>query len=201
VAAGATPWCGIVPPALAFALDQLPPLALGVQLMGGESNETKYGGEAFMEFFKVPEALQWEHDLIRQQLARAVGEGGRTGSAAEALVAALRPHVVKEEDFALPALGLLQHLVADRVSPVMRGVIVMTDRLKAQYDQMLADHEVIVAAVDALAEAATREGKPEYVGFTKQLLRHIKTEEQVLYPAAILIGEYLKLKLERVVRS
>jgi hypothetical protein len=154
-----------------------------------------------MEFFKVPEALQWEHDLIRQQLARAVEEGGETGKAAEAVVQALRPHVVKEEDFALPALGLLQHLVAGRVSPVMRGVTVMTDRLKAQYEQMLADHEVIVAAVDRLAEAATLEGKREYIGFAKKLLLHIKTEEQVLYPAAILVGEYLKLKLDQLASS
>ena len=151
-----------------------------------------------MEFFKVPEALQWEHDLIRQQLARALDEGGRTGKAAEAVVQALRPHVAKEEDFGLPALGLLQHLVAGRVSPVMRGVIEMTDTLKAQYEQMLGDHEVIVAAVHDLAEAATQEGKLEYVSFSKKLLLHMKTEEQVLYPAAILIGEYLKLKLDRL---
>jgi len=150
-----------------------------------------------MEFFRVPESLEAEHELIRRELARAVAEGGRTGTAAEALVAVLRPHVVKEEDFALPALGLLQHLVAGRVSPVMRGVIVMTDRLKAQYEHMLADHQGIVTAVDALAAAATEDGKLDYAGFAEKLLRHIKTEEQVLYPAAILIGEYLKLKLDR----
>jgi len=28
------------------------------------------------------------------------------------------------------------------------------------------------------------------------LMLHAKTEEEVLYPAAILVGEYLKLKLE-----
>jgi iron-sulfur cluster repair protein YtfE (RIC family) len=150
-----------------------------------------------MEFFKVPEALQLQHDLMHQQLARAVAEGGGTGKAAEAVVEALRPHVVKEEDFGLPALGLLPHLATGRVSPVMRGVIVMTDRLKVQYEQMLADHEVIVAAVHELAEAATQEGKLEYAGFCKKLLLHMKTEEQVLYPAAILIGEYLKLKLDQ----
>ena len=149
-----------------------------------------------MDFFKVPEALQSQHELLRQQLALAAAEGGRTGKAAEALVEVLRPHVVKEEDFALPALGLLQHLVAGRVSPVMRGVTVMTDRLKAQYEQMLADHELIVAAVRDLADAATQEGKREYAGLSEKLLLHLRTEEQLLYPAAILVGEYLKLKLD-----
>ena len=148
-----------------------------------------------MEFFKVPEPLQREHDLMRHRLDRAVKEGGRTGAAAVAVVEALRPHVAKEEDFGLPALGLLQHLVAGRVSPAMRGVTVMTDRLKVEYEQMLADHEAIAAAIRKLADAARDEGKLEYVGICDQLARHLQTEEQVYYPAAILIGEYLKLKL------
>jgi hypothetical protein len=149
-----------------------------------------------MEFFKVPEALQREHDLMRHRLDRAVKEGGGTGEAAAAVVEVLRPHVAKEEDFGLPALGLLQHLVAGRVSPVMRGVTVMTDRLKTEYQQMLAEHEVIATAIGKLAEAAQAEGKLEYVGICEQLTRYLQTEEQLYYPAAILIGEYLKLKLD-----
>jgi hypothetical protein len=148
-----------------------------------------------MEFFKVPEPLQREHDLMRHRLDRAVKEGGRTGAAAAAVTEALRPHVAKEEDFGLPALGLLQHLAAGKVSPVMRGVTVMTDRLRAEYEQMLADHDAIVSAIGRLAEAAREEGKLEYVGICEQLTGYLQTEEQVYYPAAILIGEYLKLKL------
>ena len=154
-----------------------------------------------MEFFKVPEALAWQHDLIHDRLARAVKEGGKTGEAAKVVVEALRPHVAKEEDFALPALGLLQHLVAGKVSPIMRGVIVMTDRLKAQYEQMLQDHEAITAAIRKLADAVRQEDKHEYVGFPEKLIMHMKSEEQVLYPAAILVGEYLKLKLDELARA
>ena len=148
-----------------------------------------------MEFFAVPEPLRLQHDEMRQELARAVAEGGGTGRAAEAVIEALRPHVAKEEDFGLPALGLLRHLVAGRVAPVMRGVTVMTDRLKVQYEQMLRDHEAIVTAVNDLAEAAKQERKLEYVAFSRKLLLHMQTEEEVLYPAAILVGEYLILKL------
>jgi len=35
----------------------------------------------------------------------------------------------------------------------------------------------------------------EYVEFAENLKLHAKTEEEVMYPAAILVGEYLKLKL------
>ena len=38
-----------------------------------------------MEFFKVPEPLQREHDLMRHRLDRAVEEGGQTGAAAAAV--------------------------------------------------------------------------------------------------------------------
>jgi len=33
------------------------------------------------------------------------------------------------------------------------------------------------------------------------LMLHAQTEEEVLYPAAILVGEYLKVKLEGYLRS
>jgi hypothetical protein len=75
-------------------------------------------------------------------------------------------------------------------------VTVMTDRLKLEYEQMLADHYAIAAAIRRLADAARDEGKLEYVGICDQLTQYLQTEEQVYYPAAILIGEYLKLKLD-----
>jgi hypothetical protein len=154
-----------------------------------------------MEFFKVPEALQLQHEKLRATLTQAIDEGGRIGEAAKAVAAVLRPHVIKEEEFGLPALGLLPHLVAGKISPVMRGVIAMTDRLKAQYQEMLGDHEVIIAAIHKLMESARQENKPEYVLFAHKLILHARTEEQVFYPAAILIGEYLKLKLGTGVQS
>jgi hypothetical protein len=39
------------------------------------------------------------------------------------------------------------------------------------------------------------ESLPDHARFAEKLALHAKTEEDVLYPAAILVGEYLKLKL------
>jgi hypothetical protein len=39
------------------------------------------------------------------------------------------------------------------------------------------------------------EGLTGYAGFARKLILHAQTEEEILYPASILIGEYLKLKL------
>ncbi|MEO7402724.1 MAG: hypothetical protein ABIU95_03545 [Burkholderiales bacterium] len=55
-----------------------------------------------------------------------------------------------------------------------------------------------IGALKHLTVAAKRAKKPEYEAFAKALTLHAQTEELVLYPAAILVGEYLKLKLHFV---
>lgn len=44
--------------------------------------------------------------------------------------------------------------------------------------------------------AAKQAGRVEYEQFADALVGHAQTEEDVLYPAVILVGEYVALKLE-----
>ena len=60
-----------------------------------------------------------------------------------------------------------------------------------------AEHKGIVAALDRLRAAAEAENKPQGAQFARNLAAHDQNEEQITYPAAILVGEYLKLKPER----
>lgn len=77
----------------------------------------------------------------------------------------------------------------------MKEAVAMGDKLKQDFDQMLSEHRQIVGALDKLQKAAREERRPEVVRFTEALKLHAQTEEEVLYPAAILISEYLKMKL------
>jgi hypothetical protein len=77
----------------------------------------------------------------------------------------------------------------------MQAVLRLTDKLKADLDQMLAEHKAIVAALGNLFAAAKTAGKPEYAQFAEALMLHAQTEEEVTYPAAILVGEYVRDKL------
>ncbi len=145
--------------------------------------------------FQIPRALETEHHELHAELAKAMQAGGQTGTAAEGVAKVLHPHFVKEEQFALPPLGLLPALAAGTVTPDMGKVTAMTDKLKADLPEMLAEHRAIVGALQALIAAAKAERKPEYIRFAEELQLHAETEEQVLYPAAILVGEYVKLRL------
>jgi hypothetical protein len=73
----------------------------------------------------------------------------------------------------------------------------MTDKLKADLSHMIEEHNEIVAALNNLIEIAEIENKTELVQFAEKLKLDAKNEEQVLYPTAILIGKYLKLKFNR----
>jgi hemerythrin superfamily protein len=146
--------------------------------------------------FTIPSPLKLEHEELHAELVRATQAGGRVGEAAKGVAKVLHDHFVKEEEFALPPLGLLSSLARGEVDEEMRSAVGMTDRLKAELPKMLEEHKAVVAALKNLIAAAEEEKKLEHARFAEKLMLHAQTEEEVLYPAAILIGELLKLKLK-----
>jgi uncharacterized coiled-coil DUF342 family protein len=149
--------------------------------------------KSIMEF-KIPISLKKEHEELHNMLKQATQLPGKTGEAAKKVAELMHPHFVKEEEYALPPLGLLPLLSSGKLSEEMKQVLPMTDKLKAELPEMLAEHKQIVAALKVLVQHATAEQHPEVAEFAEELMLHAQTEEEVSYPTAILIGEYLKLK-------
>jgi hypothetical protein len=58
------------------------------------------------------------------------------------------------------------------------------------------EHKQIVAALEVLVQHATTEHHPEVAEFAEKLMLHAHTEEEVSYPTAIIIGEFIKLKFK-----
>ncbi len=145
--------------------------------------------------FKIPHAMNVEHEELHKELVKAIESGGKTKAAAIVVAEALHAHFGNEEEYALPPLGLLPALAEGKITPDMAEVFKMTDTLKAEMPHMLEEHKAIVAALQKLIEAAREEGKFGPISFAEKLTLHAQNEEEVSYPTAILIGEYLKLKL------
>ena len=142
----------------------------------------------------IPAALKAEHEKLHADLSAATRLPGQTGQAATRVAAVLHEHFLSEEEFALPPLGLLGPISEGRMTPDMQDVIALTERLRAEMPRMLAEHNAIVEALKELGRAATAERHPEVSRFVDELTAHAQNEEQVLYPAAIVVGEYVKLK-------
>jgi len=143
---------------------------------------------------RVPQALAIEHRELQAQIMAAVKSGGETAKAARALVEAVRPHFVKEEKYALRPLGALAMLAKGKLPPGARFLQAQSEQLREYFPTMLAEHKAILAAGQRLAAAARKEHKLAHVGFAARLQLHLLAEETVLYPAAILIGDYLRLR-------
>jgi Hemerythrin HHE cation binding domain len=143
--------------------------------------------------FAIPQSLKTEHEELHAELRKATKEAGKIGQAAQSVAAILHPHFLKEEEYALPPLGLLYPLAEGRVSTERQAVPGMTNRLKNDLGQMLEEHKAIVARLEGLTDAAKEKRKYSYVSFAENLVLHAQAEEEVLYPAAILVGEYLTL--------
>jgi len=147
---------------------------------------------------KIPESLEEEHKELHDELMRVITQvRGDTGKAAKKVGEIMHPHFVKEEEYAMPPLGLLAPLARGESIQDIDDILQITERLKIELPQMLAEHRAIVDALLKLADVAAREDRMEVSFFAKKLIRHVQTEEEVLYPASILVGEYLKMIVKR----
>ena len=143
---------------------------------------------------RVPESIRAEHEEIHEALVRATKVPGRVGEAARALAAVLHPHFVREEQIALPPLALLAPLARGEVTPAMRAVLPMTDALRAELPRMLEEHGAIRAATLRLGEVAHAERDAAASRLAETLAAHARTEEEVLYPAAALVGDLVRAR-------
>ena len=177
---------------LAAAIALVPPAA------GGAAADSK-AKEAHVKSttIEIPKSIQAEHEEIHSTLVRATKAPGRVGAAAKALAEVLHPHFVREEEIALPPLGLLAPLASGaKITDAQSSeALAMTGSLKQELPRMLEEHKQISAAVEKLRIAAHAEKAVQYERLAEQLALHAKTEEEVLYPAALLIGEALQARM------
>lgn len=140
---------------------------------------------------KTPSSVADEHRKLHETLARAIQEGGQLGVAAKNLEKALSPHFHREEEIATPPLGLLPKLSIGPATSEMRAVIPLTQALERELPQMLEEHRAIRNALRQFRQAAEAVKRTVYVQFSDQLAAHAREEEEILYPAAVLVGRYV----------
>jgi hypothetical protein len=145
---------------------------------------------------KPPPAMAAEHAHLHDQLAAALKAGGKTAEAAGEVEAVLKSHFAHEDAYALPPLGLLEPMAqgTEPTAEQVKAAIAMADNLRASYRQMLDEHRQLTQSLKELEAAANAENKPHAAEFARALTLHAQNEEQVLYPATLMIGEYLKLR-------
>lgn len=143
---------------------------------------------------KIPPSLKHEHGEMRASLEIAGKAIGKSGEAAREVARLLLPHFKKEEEYALPPLDALAVMAGGGLPEQPKAIIDKAERLKQELAEMLREHQAIAKALEELYDTATDAARPELARFAKKLLLHAQMEEQIYYPASLVIGEYLRLK-------
>lgn len=145
----------------------------------------------------VPSSIKKEHEYLLDQIHKITLFQDSAGLAAIKLNDLMQHHFKEEEDFVLPPLGLLSLLASGKLPEQSNDIILLTDQLATQLTHLSLEHQFIKAYMAELKQADSYGSHPEIIEFEKELHKHANTEEEVFFPAAILIGEYLKLKVTK----
>jgi hypothetical protein len=148
----------------------------------------------------IPFSLLEEHAEVRMALQAAVEAGGAIAPAAREVLTLIDLHMAREQQLALAPLRLLPRLASGEMTPDMTAMIAVTDHLRAELPALRKEHVAIRRALEVLWEVAWRENRPEYAFVAQRINRHISIDEEVLFPAAILVGDYLRLAGERAAK-
>ena len=140
----------------------------------------------------MPSAIKDEHDSLLARLHVITLFHDSTGIMAIKLLDLMDHHFSEEENIVFPPLGLLPSLASGEIPEKRDEIIQLTEKLKLQLTHLSVEHQLIKTHMGELEQAATKDNHPEIIALIHDVHKHATIEEEVYFPAAILVGEYLK---------
>ncbi len=144
----------------------------------------------------VPGSIKEEYENLYQSLKNAAIVPGQVGEAAKDAFRLVQPHYEKDQEFALPPLKYLTTIADEKLTGEIEKIHNMSSRLKRQLPQMRLELDGITMALEKLASVALKEDKREYHTMSRNFIRFMESEDQILYPATVLIGDLIKAKAD-----
>ena len=143
----------------------------------------------------IPQSLQIEHKETREQISILAKRKGPIGSIATKVLAVYNRHAAREDEFIFPPLTLLPLLADGKVTPDMAWALPMTDRVKAEQEQIFVEHTEITELLNELIVAAAKAHDNDAKEFAESAAADSLNDLEILVPTVILIGDTLHSKL------
>ncbi len=136
-----------------------------------------------------PTSIERTHQELLGLMVATQHLQGRTGALAAKLARTLQPHLDREDEYALPLLGLLRTLVGGKLSLAeAKRASRLYARMREEYPRMSREHQELAKLIERLKKVSNEEGHPTATRFAEKLEQHAQQEEELLYPAAFLAG-------------
>jgi hypothetical protein len=143
----------------------------------------------------IPQSLQVAHKETLEQLTALTRHKGPVGVAAGKVLVLYKQHAVREEEFIFPPLSLLPYLADGKVTKDMAWALPMTDRVRAESEQIFEEHTRLTDALNNLTVVATKAKDIDAKEFAENAAADSLNDLEVLQPTLMLIGDVLRAKL------
>jgi hypothetical protein len=143
----------------------------------------------------IPQSLQIEHKETLEQITALAKHKGPVGVAAGKVLVLYKKHAAREDEFIFPPLTLLPYLADGKVTPDMAWALPMTDRVKAEQEQIFIEHTEITEALNGLVVAATKAHDNDAKEFAESAAADSLNDLEILVPAVLMVGDTLHSKL------
>jgi hypothetical protein len=143
----------------------------------------------------IPQSLRISQIETTEQLSVLAKKKGPVGAAAGRVLALYTAHVAREREFILPPLTLLPLLADGKVTPDMAWALAMTDRVKAEREEIFNEHTRITEALNRLVVAGAEAHDNYAKEFAESAAADSLNDLEVLEPTLMLIGDILHSKL------
>lgn len=139
---------------------------------------------------KTPIAINHSHSNLCLELKIITNNHPHLKTEIQTFNKVMRDHFKKEEKYALPPLGLLLDLSEGKWELEEDAIVKMTKSLYLHLVELKQEHENIYKHMQDLNSIAEEENNSDLKRFIKNLEIHMELEDQVLYPASMLIGNF-----------
>jgi hypothetical protein len=143
----------------------------------------------------IPQSLRIAHKETLEQLSALVRKKGPVGAAAGRALVVFKRHMAREEEFILPPLTLLPRLADGKVTPDMAWALPMTDRVRAEREEIFEEHTKVTDALNELIVVATRANDRDAKEFAESAAADSLSDLEILEPTLLIIGDILRSKL------
>ena len=143
----------------------------------------------------IPQSLQLGHTLTLEYLATLSQRPGPVGVEAGKLRALFQAHMAKENEFILPPLVLLPALARGQATPDMKWAIPMSDRVKAEQEDIFRSHIAVMEQAVALENAADNAGDESVRDWVRGAIIDDLADLELMEPMSALVGDLLRARL------
>jgi hypothetical protein len=143
----------------------------------------------------IPQSLSVGHRETIEQLTMLAHKKGPVGAAASHVLEVLKRHIAREVEFILPPLILLPRLAAGQVTPDMAWALPMTDRVRAEEEEIFEEHTKVTDALNELVAAASKANDQEAKEYAESIAADSLNDMEIIQPTLLLIGDILRSKL------